>query len=108
MKKFKAKKKVISKIEDEGKTDKSSDKPSPSKQADVPDELETEKTIRKSTRTSVIVRQAEREAIRAEKEATAKVYIFHTEALHFLHQMLFVLIQQNIVSLRLVCRPMVF
>ncbi|RLN03507.1 vacuolar protein sorting protein 72 [Panicum miliaceum] len=58
------KKKVIPKLED--------DKPSTSTQADVPDELETEKTIRKSTRTSVIVRQAEREAIRAEKEATVK------------------------------------
>ncbi|XP_025820955.1 SWR1 complex subunit 2 [Panicum hallii] len=60
----KKKKKVTPKLED--------DKPSPSTQADFPDELETEKTIRKSTRTSVIVRQAEREAIRAEKEATVK------------------------------------
>ncbi|CAO2210458.1 unnamed protein product [Urochloa humidicola] len=63
------KKKAISKLEDDTKA---SDKPSPSTPADVPDEVETEKTIRKSTRTSVIVRQAEREAIRAEKEATAK------------------------------------
>lgn len=62
------KKKVIPKLEDDA-----SDKPSPSGQPDVPDELETEKFIRKSTRTSVIVRQAEREAIRAEKEATVKV-----------------------------------
>jgi len=62
------KKKVIPKLEDDTKADK----PSASTQADVPDELETEKTIRKSTRTSVIVRQAEREAIRAEKEATVK------------------------------------
>jgi len=62
------KKKVTTKLEDDAKADK----PSPSTQADVPDELETEKTIRKSTRTSVIVRQAEREAIRAEKEATVK------------------------------------
>jgi vacuolar protein sorting-associated protein 72 len=75
----KKKKKVTPKLED--------DKPSPSTQADFPDELETEKTIRKSTRTSVIVRQAEREAIRAEKEATVKVCI-HLRALRFLHQML--------------------
>ncbi|CAD6246300.1 unnamed protein product [Miscanthus lutarioriparius] len=66
------KKKVTPKLEDDAKADKSADKPSSSTQADVPDELEAEKTIRKSTRTSVIVRQAEREAIRAEKEATAK------------------------------------
>jgi len=65
------KKKVTTKLEDDAKADK----PSPSTQADVPDELETEKTIRKSTRTSVIVRQAEREAIRAEKEATVKACI---------------------------------
>lgn len=66
------KKKVTPKLEDGTKADKSSDKPGPSTQADAPDELETEKIIRKSTRTSVIVRQAEREAIRAEKEATVK------------------------------------
>ncbi|KAL6857072.1 hypothetical protein ACP4OV_018454 [Aristida adscensionis] len=66
------KKKVTPKVEDDGEADKSADKPSSSKQADVPDELETEKTIRKSTRTAVMVRQAEREAIRAEKEATVK------------------------------------
>ncbi|KAL6658687.1 hypothetical protein ACP70R_002727 [Stipagrostis hirtigluma subsp. patula] len=66
------KKKAIPKVEDDAEADKSPDKPSTSKREHVPDELETEKTIRKSTRTSVMVRQAEREAIRAEKEATAK------------------------------------
>lgn len=66
------KKKATPKPEDGTKADKSADKPSSSTQADIPDELEAEKAIRKSTRTSVIVRQAEREAIRAEKEATAK------------------------------------
>jgi vacuolar protein sorting-associated protein 72 len=72
----KKKKKVVPKLEDDSKTDKYSDQQSPSKQTDIPDELETgEKTIRKSTRTSVIVRQAEREAIRAEKEATMKPVI---------------------------------
>jgi vacuolar protein sorting-associated protein 72 len=74
----KKKKKVVPKLEDDSKTDKYSDQQSPSKQTDIPDELETgEKTIRKSTRTSVIVRQAEREAIRAEKEATMKVVCPH-------------------------------
>ncbi|KAG2576083.1 hypothetical protein PVAP13_6NG001000 [Panicum virgatum] len=68
LRKTNAKKKVIPKLEDDTKADK----PSASTQAYVPDELETEKTIRKSTRTSVIVRQVEREAIRAEKEATVK------------------------------------
>ena len=66
------KKKVTPKLEYDAKADKSADKPSSSTQADVPDELEAEKTIRKSTRTSVIVRQTEREAISAEKEATAR------------------------------------
>jgi vacuolar protein sorting-associated protein 72 len=78
------KKKVTAKPEDDAK---SADKPSSSTQADVPDELEAEKTIRKSTRTSVIVRQAEREAIRAEKEATAKVCTC-LQVLHRWHQML--------------------
>ncbi|KAM3211671.1 hypothetical protein ACQJBY_065042 [Aegilops geniculata] len=77
MKKMKAKKKkkknkVIKLEDDEGIDDKNPDKTTSSKQSDVPDEWESEKTIRKSTRTSVIVRQAEREAIRAEKQATAK------------------------------------
>ncbi|XP_037460967.1 SWR1 complex subunit 2-like [Triticum dicoccoides] len=77
MKKMKAKKKkkknkVIKLEDDEGIDDKNPDKTTSSKQSDVPDEWESEKTIRKSTRTSVIVRQAEREAIRAEKKATAK------------------------------------
>ncbi|KAK3120785.1 hypothetical protein QOZ80_8BG0641770 [Eleusine coracana subsp. coracana] len=69
------KKKVTPKQEDDTKTENATDKPSPSRQADAPDEFEAEKIIRKSTRTSVIVRQAEREAIRAEKEATAKPII---------------------------------
>jgi hypothetical protein len=36
-----------------------------------------------STRTSVIVRQAEREAIHAEKEATTKVGSISEQAFHF-------------------------
>lgn len=40
---------------------------------DVPNDAEAEKIIRKSTRTSVIIRQAERDAIRAALQATMKV-----------------------------------
>ncbi|CAN0898065.1 SWR1 complex subunit 2 [Linum grandiflorum] len=39
---------------------------------DVPEEVEGERVVRKSTRTSVIVRQAERDAIRAALQATMK------------------------------------
>lgn len=72
MKASKKKKKVVIKLEDEGVIDNDSGKATASKRSDAPDEWESEKTVRKSTRTSVIVRQAEREAIRAEKQATAK------------------------------------
>ncbi|KAL9242232.1 hypothetical protein vseg_016252 [Gypsophila vaccaria] len=41
-------------------------------QAEDTDEIEGEKVVRKSTRTAVIVRQAEREAIRAALQATSK------------------------------------
>jgi hypothetical protein len=77
------KKKVTPKLEDDTKTEMAIDKPSASTQPDAPDECGTEKTIRKSTRTSVIVRQAEREAIRAEKEATAKVSSIYQQPFHF-------------------------
>jgi hypothetical protein len=77
------KKKVTPKLEDDTKTEMAIDKPSASTQPDAPDECGTEKTIRKSTRTSVIVRQAEREAIRAEKEATAKVSSIYEQPFHF-------------------------
>ena len=73
-KKKKKMKKVI-KLEDEGVIDETADKTPTSKQSDLPDDWESEKTTRKSTRTSVVVRQAEREAIRAEKQATARVRI---------------------------------
>ncbi|KAM0907477.1 hypothetical protein ACQ4PT_016099 [Festuca glaucescens] len=76
MKKMKAKKKKkmkkIIKVEDEGAIDEAPDRATTSKQSNFPDDLEFEKTTRKSTRTSVVVRQAEREAIRAEKQATAR------------------------------------
>lgn len=48
-------------------------KSTPHEDNDVPDDTEVEKTTRKSTRTSVIVRQAERDAIRAALQATMKV-----------------------------------
>lgn len=77
MPKKKGKKKVLSKIEKEKetKTEGTSDKPAQSEKGNVPDELEGERTVRKSTRTSVIVRQAERDAIRAALQATMKVRI---------------------------------
>jgi vacuolar protein sorting-associated protein 72 len=82
-KKKKKMKKVI-KVEDEGAVDETADRATTSKQSDFPDDLEFEKTTRKSTRTAVVVRQAEREAIRAEKQATARVCI-HSPTLNLLH-----------------------
>lgn len=77
MPKKKSKKKVLSKIEKEKETqtEETFDKPAQSEKGNVPDELEGERTVRKSTRTSVIVRQAERDAIRAALQATMKVRI---------------------------------
>lgn len=40
---------------------------------DTTEDVEEERMVRKSTRTSVIVRQAERDAMRAAMEATMKV-----------------------------------
>lgn len=70
--KKKKKKKVLSKLEGVTKDEKSTEQPSLSQPHDVPDDLEEERTVRKSTRTSVIVRQAERDAIRAASQATSK------------------------------------
>ncbi|KAF9598386.1 hypothetical protein IFM89_027349 [Coptis chinensis] len=72
--KKKNKKKVLSKLVKSSKDEMSSptQESSPSEQHDVPDELEGERSVRKSTRTSVVVRQAEREAIRAAMQATTK------------------------------------
>lgn len=44
------------------------------KHHDAADDTEGERTVRKSTRTSVIVRQAERDAIHAALQATMKVF----------------------------------
>lgn len=70
--KKKNKKKVLSKLDRVSKSEKSSEKSTPSEHQDAPDELEGERVVRKSTRTSVIVRQAERDAIRAALQASMK------------------------------------
>nr|XP_010943789.1 SWR1 complex subunit 2 isoform X2 [Elaeis guineensis] len=70
--KKKNKKKVLSKLDKGPKIEKSSEKSTPSEHQDAPDELEGERVVRKSTRTSVIVRQAERDAIRAALQASMK------------------------------------
>nr|DAD48467.1 TPA_asm: hypothetical protein HUJ06_018404 [Nelumbo nucifera] len=78
--KKKNKKKVLSNLEKadedekEPKDEKSSQKQQPKfpEQQHISDDLEGERVVRKSTRTSVIVRQAERDAIRAALQATMK------------------------------------
>lgn len=54
--------------QDEGTPEQST----PSEHHDGPEDVEVERTIRKSTRTAVIVKQAERDAIRAALQATIK------------------------------------
>lgn len=80
----KKKKKVLSKLEvvskdgNDGEIEMT-DQMSAEKQHhihDVPEDGEGERIIRKSTRTAVINRQAEREAIRAALQATMKVCYF--------------------------------
>ena len=66
--KKKKKKKVLSKLDGASKDEK----PTSPQHHDAPDDAEGERIIRKSTRTSVIVRQAERDAIRAALQATMK------------------------------------
>ncbi|KAI0519715.1 hypothetical protein KFK09_007174 [Dendrobium nobile] len=72
--KKKNKKKVLSKLECSSKIGNFPElhKPAHTESQDATDELEGERTVRKSTRTSVIVRQAERDAIRAALQATMK------------------------------------
>lgn len=72
------------------------DPSTPSEHHDAHDDTEAERTIRKSTRTAVVVKQAEREAIRAALQATTKVWCLHYNAIchdninyDFLHGMLF-------------------
>ncbi|KAL2936159.1 SWR1 complex subunit 2 [Bienertia sinuspersici] len=85
-KKKKKKKKDLSKLEESLKEEmekdvtlaqaqdeeKVSEQPTTSDHHEEGDEAEGEKAVRKSTRTAVIVRQAEREAIRAALQATTK------------------------------------
>lgn len=78
--KKKSKMKVLTTLEAEPKEEKSSstrqsDLP---EQQDGPDDTEVEKTVRKSTRTAVMVRQAERDAIKAALQATMRVnFLFY-------------------------------
>ncbi|EYU19873.1 hypothetical protein ABFS82_06G079900 [Erythranthe guttata] len=64
--------KVLSKAGSASKDEKSPEKLTPLEHHDVPDDAEGEKSVRKSTRTSVVIRQAERDAIRAALQATMK------------------------------------
>ncbi|KAK9156794.1 hypothetical protein Scep_003368 [Stephania cephalantha] len=73
--KKKNKKKELSKLQKDQTDEKpyhSQEVPSTPEQHGGPDDLEGERIVRKSTRTSVIVRQAERDAIRAALQATMK------------------------------------
>ncbi|KAG8369624.1 hypothetical protein BUALT_Bualt14G0033000 [Buddleja alternifolia] len=72
IKKNKKKNKVVSKAERTTKDEETLEQPTPSEHHDLPDDAEAEKTVRKSTRTSVIIRQAERDAIRVALQATMK------------------------------------
>lgn len=69
----KKKKKPLSKLEKEHDDESAPQDSTPSEHQDTHDDVDKEKTIRKSTRTAVVVRQAERDAIRAALQATMKV-----------------------------------
>lgn len=71
--KKKKKKKDLSKLDSPSKNEKSTQQSATPDRQDAPDDVEGERIVRKSTRTSVIVRQAERDAIRAALQATMKV-----------------------------------
>ncbi|XP_077235693.1 DNA binding protein SWC2 isoform X2 [Tasmannia lanceolata] len=74
--KKKNKKKVLSKLERIPEDEKSlqGQQSNLPECQDIPDDLEGERIVRKSTRTSVIVRQAERDAIRAALQASMKPF----------------------------------
>lgn len=74
--KKKKKTKDLSKLEETHSGEGISEQPTTPDQLGATDEVEEEKTVRKSTRTAVIVRQAEREAIRAAMQATTKVSLY--------------------------------
>ncbi|KAJ8751985.1 hypothetical protein K2173_000731 [Erythroxylum novogranatense] len=69
--KKKKKKKVLSKLDEDGPPKSTHDSPAP-KHHDGYYDAEGERIVRKSTRTSVIVKQAERDAIKAALQATMK------------------------------------
>lgn len=69
------KKKSISKVEKASHDENTSQHSTPSEHHDTHDEVEKERIIRKSTRTAVIVKQAERDAIHAAMQATTKVFL---------------------------------
>lgn len=71
--KKKKKKKILSKLDSPDKDVKSNEQSTLPENHDVPNDVEGERIIRKSTRTAVVVRQAERDAIRAALQATMKV-----------------------------------
>ncbi|KAK9914641.1 hypothetical protein M0R45_038409 [Rubus argutus] len=64
--------KVLSKIEDNSKDEKPKSSKPEQHHHDVPEDGEGERSVRKSTRTAVVVRQAEREANRAALQATIR------------------------------------
>lgn len=71
-KKKNKKKKVLTELE-KGSKDENEKSSQPEQHHDVPEEGEGERIVRKSTRTSVVIRQAERDAVRAALQATMKV-----------------------------------
>lgn len=79
----KKKNKVLSKIEKVPEDEKISEQSTPDEHHEVPDDAEEEKIVRKSTRTSVVIRQAERDAIRAALQATTKVLCYYNHQLCF-------------------------
>ncbi|GAA0161486.1 DNA-binding transcription factor [Lithospermum erythrorhizon] len=70
--KKKNKKKSLSKLEKEHDDESAPQDSTPSEHHDTHDDTEKEKIVRKSTRTAVVVRQAERDANRAALQATMK------------------------------------
>ncbi|KAL3520940.1 hypothetical protein ACH5RR_019089 [Cinchona calisaya] len=66
------KKKKVQKLEKVPQEERTPEQSTPSEHHDAPEDVEVERTIRKSTRTSVIVKQAERDAIRAALQATIR------------------------------------
>ena len=62
------KKRAVSKIEESSKDEASTDHSTPPEHHDTPDDTEVERTEKKSTRTSAVVREDERDVIRSHNE----------------------------------------